>query len=79
MSVLSGSIDINLTSFSDTINSGAKFGDYFTAGFATQGNTMGIAAGITVAVGLLIGALMAVFGIVFAVLGMVDKLKARVQ
>ena len=76
---MSGSVDVNLSLFSNTINKGSAFGNYFVEGFAQQGNTMGIAAGITVAVGLLIGALMAVFGIVFAVLGVVDKLKARVE
>jgi hypothetical protein len=76
---MSGSIDVNLGNFSDTLNAGSAFGNYFVAGFATQGNTMGTAAGIAVAVGFLITALLAVLSIVMVILKWADDLKGKVS
>jgi hypothetical protein len=76
---MAGTIDVNLTSFSDTLNQGSWFAYQFVDGFKGQGNTMGIAAGVAVAVGFLITALLAVLGIVLVILKWADNLKQKVQ
>lgn len=67
-----GSVDVNLTSISNTINNGTALGHYVLAGIAAQGSLIGTAIGITLAVGLL-------FGIVFLVVGVIPKLIAKVK
>jgi len=67
-----GSVDVNLTAFGNTINNGTKLGHYVITGVADQGSLIGLAIGIALAVGLL-------FGIVFLVIGVIPRIMGKIR
>ena len=67
-----GSMDINLSTFGNTINAGTGLANDVMGGIRDQGNLIGLAIGLTIAIGLL-------FGLIFLVIGVIPKLIARVK
>ena len=67
-----GSVDVNLTPISNSINSASTLGANVTGGVADQGDLIGLAIGLTIAIGLL-------FGVVALMLVLVVKLIRQVK
>jgi len=67
-----GSVDVNLTSISNTINNSTTLGHLVMAGVKDQGEIIGLAIGLALGIGLLIG-------LIFLVIGIVPKLIAKVK
>jgi len=67
-----GSVDVNLTTFGASVNSGTLLASNVIGGVKDQGDLIGLAIGIALAVGLL-------FGIVFLVLGVVPRLVGKLR
>lgn len=67
-----GTVDINMTSFGQTINHSTELAQSVTGGVADQGGLIGLAIGLAIAIGLLIG-------LIFLVLGVIPRLLAKVK
>ena len=67
-----GSVDVNLTAFGNTINNGTKLGHYVITGVADQGDLIGLAIGLAIAIGLLIS-------LIFLVISIIPRLIAKVK
>jgi len=57
-----GSIDVNLTPYSNMINNTSSLGANVTQGVADQGQIIGLAIGLVIGLGLLFGLIMFVYG-----------------
>lgn len=68
----SGTIDVNLTAFGESINSGTGLASAVVGGVRDQGTLIGLAIGLTIAIGLL-------FGLIFLVLSVVPKLIGKMK
>ncbi len=67
-----GSVDVNLTVFGNTINNVTSIAEEVTGGVSDQGDLIGLAIGISIAIGLL-------FAVVFAVLAVIPRLVGQVK
>ena len=68
----SGSVDINLTAISKTVNNATTLGHMVLAGVEDQGELIGLAIGLVIAIGLL-------FGLIFLVISVIPKLIGKVK
>jgi len=68
----SGSVDVNLTAISNTVNNSTELGFLVLEGVQNQGDLIGLAIGLVIAIGLL-------FGLIFLVIGVIPKLLAKVK
>ena len=67
-----GSVDINLTVFGNTINNVTSIAEEVTGGVADQGALIGLAIGLTLAIGLL-------FVLIFSILAIIPRLIGKVK
>ena len=67
-----GSVDVNLTAISNTINNSTTLGHLVVQGVADQGDLIGLAIGLAIAIGLLIG-------LIFLVISIIPRLIAKVK
>jgi len=68
----SGSVDVNLTALSNTINNSTTLGHLVLAGVTDQGALIGLGIGLAIAIGLL-------FGLIFLVIGVIPRLLAKIR
>ena len=67
-----GTVDVNLTAISNTVNNSTELGFLVLEGIQQQGDLIGLAIGLTIAIGLL-------FGLIFLVIGVIPKLLSKVR
>ena len=67
-----GSVDVNLTAISNTVNNATTLGHLVIQGVADQGDLIGLAIGLVIAVGML-------FGLIFLVISIVPKLLGKIK
>jgi len=67
-----GTMDINLTTFGQSINAGTGLAAEVVGGVRDQGDLIGLAIGLVIAIGLL-------FGLIFLVIGVIPKLIAKIK
>jgi len=67
-----GTMDVNLTTFGQTINAGTGLASEVMGGVRDQGDLIGLAIGLVIAIGLL-------FGLIFLVIGVVPKLIGKIK
>ena len=68
----SGSVDVNLTLISETLDASFVLGENVIGGIRDQGGLIGLAIGLVIAIGLL-------FGLIFLVIGVIPKLLSKVK
>lgn len=68
----SGSVDVNLTGISNSVNNATTLGHMVLAGVEDQGSLIGLAIGLAIAIGLL-------FGLIFLVIGIIPKLLVKLK
>lgn len=67
-----GTVDVNLSHFGDTINHATTLVDFVLEGVKEQGSLIGLAIGLVIAIGLL-------FALIFLVLSVVPKLLSKMK
>ena len=75
--VTTGSVDINLTPISNTVNNATDLADKVTKGIADQGTDIGEAVGITITVLFYIGLIIIVLGIIFLIFNWIKSVRKR--
>jgi len=73
-----GSIDVNLTPYGNTVNNSAQLAADVTAGVATQGSLIGTVMGIIIALTFLIGLIVLVFSFLFLIFRKINELRGAV-
>ena len=75
----SGSIDVNLTPISNTINNSTNMASEVTGGIADESDDIGTAIGITISVMFYIGLIVVVLGIIFLIFNWVKSIKGKAK
>jgi len=75
----SGSIDVNLTKISNTINNSTEMAAEVTDGIAEESDDIGTAIGITISVLFYIGLIVVVLGIIFLIFNWVKSIKGKAK
>ena len=70
-----GSIDVNLTAFGETVNASTSLASDVMGGVKDQGEIIGLAIGLAIALGLLIGLIFLVISVIPRLIGSVKGLK----
>jgi len=74
-----GSIDVNLTPISNTINNSTQMASEVTGGIADESDDIGTAIGITISILFYIGLIVVVLGIIFLIFNWVKSIKGVVK
>jgi len=77
--VTTGTIDVNLTSISNTINNSTTMADEVTGGIADESDDIGTAIGITISVLFYVGLIVVVLGIIFLIFNWVKSIKGKAK
>ena len=75
----SGSIDVNLTKISNTINNSTEMAAEVTDGIAEESDDIGTAIGITISVLFYVGLIVVVLGIIFLIFNWVKSIKGKAK
>jgi hypothetical protein len=76
---VTGSLDVNLTPYSQMTNNAALFGEGITKGITAQSDVIGQVLGIVMAVGALVLLIGVVFGVVWFVLAKGKSATSRIK